>query len=132
MYKLNLENDTRFGLTKPKQYYKILRCQKVWLTWFMLSKIFQIWIWIFNHKQINILTNFWRWNHTKRMHQLIVKKFSNLMTLHHYFFAPKLHTDCIWFIIFFYFEFWFTFFFYFFLTLQTIQIQNFIIFLQRI
>jgi len=46
----------------------------------MLSWLFEIWIWNLNHKQFKILANFWRWNHTKIMHQIIVIKFSNIFS----------------------------------------------------
>jgi len=50
----------------------------------MLSCIVWIWIWNLNHKKFKILAKFWRWNHTKTMHQLIVIKFSNLLPLHRF------------------------------------------------
>jgi len=50
----------------------------------MLSWIIQIWIWNLNHRQFKILTQIWRWNHTKTMQHLIVINFSNLLPLHRF------------------------------------------------
>ena len=83
-HKLNLKNDTRIGLIKPKQYYWNFEVQNVWLKIFILRCIVRIWIWNLNHKHFKILAKFWRWNHTKKMHQLIVINFSNLLPLHRF------------------------------------------------
>ena len=90
-HKLNLMNDTRIGLTKPKQYYWNFEVSNAWLKKIMLSWIFHIWIWILNHIQLKILTNFWRWNHAKIVHQLIMINISNMMPLHRLFRARIAH-----------------------------------------
>jgi len=84
-HKLNLMNGTIIGLIKPKQYYWNIEVSNAWLNIFMRSWIFQIWIWILNQSQLKILINLWRWNHAKRVHQLIMINFSNLMPLHRLF-----------------------------------------------
>jgi len=43
--------------------------------WFMLSWPFKICFWKFICKQIKILTKFWRWFHSKRMHHLFLINF---------------------------------------------------------
>jgi len=43
--------------------------------WFMLSWPFNICFWKFICKHIKILTKFWRWFHSKRMHQLFLINF---------------------------------------------------------
>jgi len=110
-HKLNLKNDTRIRLIKPKQYYWNFEVQKAWLKIFMLSCIVRIWIWNLNPKQFKILAKFWRWNHTKTMHQIILINFLNLMRFHRFISFQ----DCTLIVFdlsfFFYFEFCFTFFF---------------------
>ena len=71
----------------------------MWLKQFMLSWTIQIWIWNLNHREFKILDQFWRWNHTKTMLQLIVINFSNLLPLQ-CFVRARLHTVCFLFIIF--------------------------------
>ena len=90
-HKLNLKNDTKIGLIKPKQYYWNFEAQNSWLKIFMLSCIVRIWIWNSNHKQFKILAKFWHWNHTKTMHQLILIKNLNLMLFHRFFRAKIAH-----------------------------------------
>ena len=124
-HQLNLMNATRIGLIKPKQYCWIFEVSNVWLKKFMLNWIFQIWI--LNHIQFKILTNFWRWNHVKRVHQSIMINFSNLMLLHRFCRARIAH--CLNLIYHFFSILNFaSLFFHYFLTPQTVQIQNFIIF----
>ena len=57
----------------------------MWLKIFMLSCIVRIWIWNLNHKHFKILAKFWRWTHTKTMHQLILINFLKLMLFQHFF-----------------------------------------------
>jgi len=79
-HKRNLKKGTRIDLKKPKQHYWKIQVQKAWLKIFMLSWLFWICFWKFNHKQFNVLENFWRWNYTKTMHQLIVINFSKSLS----------------------------------------------------
>jgi len=72
----------------------------------MLSWLFEIWIWNLNHKQFKILANFWRWNHTKIMHQKIVINFSKFLSNYCFGWCQDVHFFSIGFIIFFYFVFW--------------------------
>jgi len=58
----------------------------------MLSWLF----WNFNHKRFNVLANFWRWNHTKTMHQIIVINFSKLLSNYRIFWRQ----DSLFFVLF--------------------------------
>ena len=131
-HKMNLKNDTRIDLKNQNSTTGKNEVQKVWLKIFMLSWLFWICFWKFKHKRFRILANFWFWNHTKNMHQLIVIKFSNSLSNYRKFLAP----ECTFFLcdlsFFFYFSFLTNSFFLLFLTPENTEIQNLIIFLQRI
>jgi len=83
----------------------------------MLSCIF--WIWNLNHKQFKILAKFWRWNHTKTTHQLIVINFSSLLPNNSFCPRQNAHFFHLIYHFFFYFEFWLTSFFSFFYNTST-------------
>jgi len=131
-HKRNLKNGTRIDLKNQNSTTGKFQVQKAWLKIFMLSWLFWICFWKFKHKQFSFLKTFWRWNHTKHMHQLIVIIFPKSMSNYRPFLAPECTLFFVWFIFFFYFAFSTDSFFLLFLTLQTTKIQNLIIFFQRI
>jgi len=79
-HKRNLKKGTRIYLKNQNSTTGKLRFRKSDLKKFMLSWLFLICLWKFNHKRFNVLANFWRWNHTKNMHQIIVINFSKSLS----------------------------------------------------
>ena len=61
----------------------------------MLSWLFEIWFWKLNHKQFKVLSNFWRWNYTKIMHQIIVINFSKFLSNYRFFWYQDAHFFCL-------------------------------------
>jgi len=72
----------------------------------MLSWLFEIWFWNLNHKQFKVLENFWPWNHTKIMHQIIVINFSKFLSNYSLCWRQDVHFFLFDLSFFFYFVFW--------------------------
>ena len=68
---------------------------------FILDRILQIWAWIFNHRNFNVLAQNRRWNFTKKVSQIFVIFFSRSLPHHCFSRARILHSVHISFIIFF-------------------------------
>ena len=130
--KKNLKRDTKIDLKKPKQHYWKIQVQKAWLKIIMMSWVFWICFWKFNHKRFNVLENIWRWNHTKNMHQIIVINFSKSLSNYHIFWSQDALFFCFIYHFFSILSFHLILFFLDFLTYQTVLIRIFRIFLQRI
>jgi len=80
-HKRNLKKGNRIDLKKnqnsPTEKFRFRKRDLKYLCW---AGYFWIFFWKFNHKRFNVLANFWRCNHTKNMHQLIVINCSRRLT----------------------------------------------------